>query len=218
MVTPGMILSASVKARCNELRATRASCVDTRGNNWEIYRVRSYHPKTRLGGVSYRGQCWKDNRVQERCVWQLRVTVPDLSLVVGKVLIVIIVSIRRFPLNGSSCCAGSFRQCVLDRRFNVVPLRRRRWNERKGITLVGDGGLIYRLVMIVRCGPCTVWGSWGHRVTSQVAVSATMIVNNWVMLSAANSCADVADSAEIPEVFWIAVILAVETSFSVVQQ
>ena len=34
IVTPGMILSASVKARCKVLRATRASWVVTRGNNW----------------------------------------------------------------------------------------------------------------------------------------------------------------------------------------
>ena len=44
-----------------------------------------------------------------------------------------------------------------------------------------------------------------------------MVVSGWVLLSAANGCTDVADSAEIPEVFRIAVILAVGTSFSVVQ-
>jgi hypothetical protein len=46
IVTPGMILSASVKARCKVLRATRASWVDTRGNNWERYHIRGHHPKT----------------------------------------------------------------------------------------------------------------------------------------------------------------------------
>ena len=66
MVTPGMILSASVKARCKVLRATRASWVDTRGNSWEIYQVRGHHAKLGLAGESYRGQRWKDDGVQER--------------------------------------------------------------------------------------------------------------------------------------------------------
>lgn len=34
IVTPGMILSASVNALWSALSATRASCVETRGNNY----------------------------------------------------------------------------------------------------------------------------------------------------------------------------------------
>lgn len=136
----------------------------------------------------------------------------------GKVLIVIVVLVGRLPLNCGSRCAGIFWQCVFDRRFNVVLLRWRRWNGRKVIALIGNGGVVYRLPMIVCCGPCGVRRSWSHRVTRDITIAAAMIVDGWVMLGAADGRSDVADGAEIPEVFRIAVVLAVGASFSIMQR
>jgi len=135
-----------------------------------------------------------------------------------KVLIVIVVLVGRLPLNCSSRCARTYWQRMLDRRFDVVLLRWWRRNGRKVITLVGNGGVIYRLSMIVCCGRSCVQRSWSHRVTRRIAVSAAMIVDGCAMLGAADGCPDVADGAEIPEVFRITVVLAVGTSFSVAQR
>ena len=135
----------------------------------------------------------------------------------GEVLIVIVVLVGRLSLNRSSRCARTFRQSVLDCRFDVVLLRWRWRNGRKVIALISDGGVIYWLFMIVCCGPCDVRRSWSRRVSGNIAVSAAVIVNGWVVLSAADGCSDVTDSAEIPEVFRIAVVLAVGTSLSVLR-
>lgn len=135
-----------------------------------------------------------------------------------KVLVVIVVLVGGLPLNCSSRCTRTYWQRMLDRRFDVVLLRWRRRNWRKVITLIGNGGVIYRLLMIVCCGPCGVRRSWVHRVTRRIAISAAMIVNSCAVLSAADCCPDVADGAEIPEIFRIAVVLAVCTSFSVAQR
>lgn len=48
-------------------------------------------------------------------------------------------------------------------------------------------------------------------MSRQIAVSATMIVGDCVMLSTTDGCPNVTDGAEIPEVFRIAIVLAVET-------
>ena len=86
------------------------------------------------------------------------------------------------------------------------------------IALVDNGGTIYRLPGIVGRGPCDVRRSWDRGITRQVAISTTTFVNSWVMLGATDGTPDVADGAEIPEVFRIAVVLAAGTSLSVAQR
>jgi hypothetical protein len=54
-------------------------------------------------------------------------------------------------------------------------------------------------------------------VSRQIAVSAAMVVHGCAMLSAADGCPNVADCAEIPEVFRIAAVLAVGTCISLVK-
>jgi len=76
------------------------------------------------------------------------------------------------------------------------------------IALIGNGGEIYWLLVIIRCGPQDIRGGWGYRVSRQIAVSAAMIIDGWSVLSTTDGCSNVADGAEIPEVFWIAVVLA----------
>lgn len=96
---------------------------------------------------------------------------------------------------------------MLDRCFDVVLLYWRGRNWRKDITLVGNRGVIYWLLAFIYCGPRDVRRSWGCGVSRGIAISAAMVVNSWVMLRAANGCSNVANGAEIPEVFWIAVLL-----------
>ena len=61
----------------------------------------------------------------------------------GKVLVVIVVIVGKFPLNRGSRSAGTFRQGMLDRRLNIIFLRWRWWNGRKVIALISNGGVIY---------------------------------------------------------------------------
>ena len=85
------------------------------------------------------------------------------------------------------------------------------------ISLVGSRGVIYWLLAVICCSSRDVrWGR-GYRVSRQVAISTSMIVNDWAMLSATDGCSNVADGAEVPEVFRIAVVLAAETYVSIVR-
>lgn len=55
-------------------------------------------------------------------------------------------------------------------------------------------------------------------MTRNIAVSAAVVVNGWVVWSAPDGCSDMADGPEIPEVLWITVVLAAGTYVSMVQQ
>lgn len=85
------------------------------------------------------------------------------------------------------------------------------------VAFIGNRRVIYWLFMIACCVPCDVRGSWGHRVTRRVAVPSAMVVSGLVMLSASDGCSNMADGAEIPKVFRIAVVLAMGTYVSSVQ-
>ena len=137
---------------------------------------------------------------------------------VDEVLVVIVVLIRRLPLDRGSRRSRTLGQGVLDCRFDVVLLRWRGRNRRKVVTLIGNRGEICRLLVIVRCSPCNVRRGRGYRVSWQLPISAAVIVDDWVVLSATDGCSNVTDGAEIPEVFWVAVVLAVGAYISTIQR
>lgn len=126
-----------------------------------------------------------------------------------EILIVVVEFVRGFPLDRSPRRTRTFWQGVLDRRLDVVFFHWRRRDGREVIAFIGNGGVIYWLPGFVCCSPCDTRGSCGRRVIRHIAISAAMIVNDWVVLGASHRCPNVADGPEIPKVLRIAAVLVV---------
>lgn len=127
-----MILSASVNARWRALKATRASCVDTRGNSYIVTYVSDSMDEG--GGLStYRCDSGKYDRVQHRGIRQVIVRRCSLPLFLADpwriagchiLVVIILILVGGLALHTMASSGGLGRWHVSYRSLLVVLLRR----------------------------------------------------------------------------------------------